>query len=113
VIAGYLQDSHFPIRRTAVYALGLRGDASAIPALEAMLQSKNLSIEMQPAIKEQIERLKNPSAKGGAHGTAQPESGATTKPDEDERFSRVEKMVQEMNDRLKEIEKRLPPAPKQ
>ena len=113
VIAGYLQDSHFPIRRTAVYALGLRGDASAIPALEAMLQSKNLSIEMQPTIKEQIERLKNPLAKGGAHGAAQPESGATTKPDEDERFSRVEKLVQEMNDRLKEIEKRLPPAPKQ
>ena len=111
-VAGYLHDSHFPIRRTTVYALGLRGDASAIPALEAMLQSKTLSIEMEPTIKEQIERLKNPSAKGGAHGTAQPESSATAKPNEDERLSRLEQLVQEMNDRLKEIERRLP-APKQ
>jgi len=112
VIAGYLQDSHFPIRRTAVYALGLRGDASAIPALEAMLQSKSLSIEMQPTIKEQIERLKNPSAKGGAHGAAQAEPSANAKPDEDQRLSRLEQLVKEMNDRLKEIEKRLP-LPKQ
>jgi aminopeptidase N len=113
VIAGYLLDSHFPIRRTAIYALGGRGDASAIPALEAMLQSKNLSIEMQPTIKEQIERLKNPLAKGGPHGTMKPDANAGEKAGEDERLAHVEQLVQEMNDRLKEIEKRLPPPAKQ
>ena len=113
VIAGYLQDSHFPIRRTAIYALGGRGDATAIPALEAMLQSKNLSIEMQPTIKEQIERLKNPLAKGGQHGGMQTDGNAEDKAGGDERLIRVEQLVQEMNERLKEIEKRLPPAPKQ
>ena len=113
VIAGYLQDSHFPVRRTAIYALGGRGDTSAIPALEAMLQSKGLSIEMQPAIKEQIERLKNPLAKGGSHGMMKPDGNASEKAGEDERLVHVEQLVQEMNDRLKEIEKRLPPAPKQ
>src|SRR6267378_882003 len=113
VIAGYLQDSHFPVRRTAIYALGGRGDTSAIPALEAMLQSKGLSIEMQPAIKEQIERLKNPLAKGGPHGMMKPDGNASEKGGEDERLIHVEQLVQEMNDRLKEIEKRLPPAPKQ
>jgi aminopeptidase N len=113
VIAGYLQDSHFPVRRTAIYALGGRGDASAIPALEAMLQSKSLSIEMQPTIKEQIERLKNPLAKGGPHGTMKAEGNAGEKAGEDERLIHLEQLVQEMNDRLKEIEKRLPPAPKQ
>jgi aminopeptidase N len=113
VIAGYLQDSHFPIRRTAIYALGGRGDASAIPALEAMLQSKNLSIEMQPAIKEQIERLKNPLAKGGPHGMMKEDGKAGEKAGEDERLIHVEQLVQEMNDRLKEIEKRLPSSPKQ
>jgi hypothetical protein len=112
VISGYLQDSHFPIRRTAIYSLGMRGDASAIPALEAMLQSKNLSIEMQPTIKEQIERLKNPSVKGGPHGTAHPEPNTASKADGDERLSHLEQLVQEMNDRLKEIEKRLPAAAK-
>jgi len=108
-----LQDSHFPIRRTAIYALGGRGDVSAIPALEAMLQSKNLSIEMQPTIKEQIERLKNPLAKGGPHGMTTPDGTAGEKAGEDERLIHLEQLVQEMNDRLKEIEKRLPPAPKQ
>jgi aminopeptidase N len=113
VIAGYLQDSHFPIRHTAIFALGGRGDASAIPALEAMLQSKSLSIEMQPSIKEQIERLKNPLAKGGPHGMMKPDGNASEKAGEDERLIHVEQLVQEMNERLKEIEKRLPPAPKQ
>ena len=113
VIAGYLRDSHFPIRRTAIYALGGRGDASAIPALEAMLQSKSLSIEMQPTIKEQIERLKNPLAKGGAHGMMKDDAKAGEKAGGDERLVHLEQLVQEMNDRLKEIEKRLPPAPKQ
>jgi aminopeptidase N len=113
VLAGYLQDSHFPIRRSTIYALGGRGDASAIPALEATLQSKNLSIGMEPAIREQIERLKNPLAKGGAHGMMKDDSKAGEKTGEDERLIHLEQLVQEMSERLKEIEKRLPPAPKQ
>ena len=113
VIAGYLQDSHFPVRRTAIYALGGRGDASAIPALEATLQSKSLSIGMEPTIKEQIERLKNPLAKGGPHGMMKEDGKSGEKTGDDERLIRLEQLVQEMNERLKEIEKRLPPAPKQ
>jgi hypothetical protein len=113
MIAGYLQDSHFPVRRTAIYALGGRGDASAIPALEAVLQSKSLSIGMEPTIKEQIERLKNPLAKGGPHGMMKEDAKPGEKAGEDERLMHLEQLVQEMNDRLKEIEKRLPPAPKQ
>lgn len=113
LIASYLQDSHFPIRRTAVYALGMRGDASAIPALEAMLQSKSLSIEMHPMIKEEIEHLKNPSAKGFAHGPRRPDISAPSQVDGDARLERLEELVQEMNNRLKEIENRLPPPPKQ
>ena len=113
LLAGYLQDPDFSIRRTAIFALGMRGDASAIPALEAMLQSKSLSIEMEPMIKEQIERLKNPVARGGHHGMGHGEANAEAKPNEDERLGRLEKLVEEMNDRLKDIEKRLPPAPKQ
>ena len=98
----------FTIRFTAIFALGMRGDASAIPALEAMLNSKNLSIEMEPMIKEQIERLKNPMARsGGHHGAGQPEMNAAAKPEDDQRLARLEQLVQEMNDRLKEIEKRL------
>jgi aminopeptidase N len=110
VIAGYLQDSHFPVRRTAIYALGGRGDASAIPALEAMLQSQSLSIEMEPTIRDQIERLKNPLARPGPHGITKPDEPAPTHTSGDERIVHLEQLVQEMNDRLKDIENRLPPV---
>ncbi|HEY1482050.1 MAG TPA: M1 family aminopeptidase, partial [Candidatus Acidoferrum sp.] len=62
-IAGYLMEPHFQVRAASIFALGTRGDASAIPALESLLKSNDLSIEMAPMIKDQIEHLKNPSAK--------------------------------------------------
>jgi aminopeptidase N len=114
-IAGYLNERRFPIRFAAIFALGARGDASAIPALESLLKSGDLSIEVAPMIKEQIERLRNPTGKGGEHegmgmgGDGQGEQMAA-KDAEDRRLSHLEELVQEMNARLKEIESRLPPA---
>jgi aminopeptidase N len=116
-IAGYLSDPHFPIRLSAIFALGSRGDVSAIPALEALLKGNDLSIEVAPMIKGQIERLKNPKAKGRPYGQMEEEEGgadaeeATAKPTEDQRLSHLEQLVQEMNDRLKSMESRLPPPP--
>ncbi|HXR32637.1 MAG TPA: M1 family aminopeptidase [Verrucomicrobiae bacterium] len=116
-IAGYLSEPHFTIRLTALFALGSRGDASAIPALEALLKSNDLSIEVAPMIRAQIERLKNPSAKVMAYGPmGEEEDGAdgeetNAKPTEDQRLSHLEQLVQEMNERLKSIETRLPPPP--
>ena len=120
-IAGYLMEPHFQVRAASIFALGTRGDASAIPALEALLKSNDLSIEMAPMIKDQIEHLKNPSAKsnfrmdideeGGESGgdtTASTGSGAKTP--SDQRFAHLEELVKEMNERLKTIENRLPPA---
>jgi len=52
----------------AIYALGGRGDATAVPALEALLKSDDLSIEMMPMIKGQIARLKK--AADGKPGSA-------------------------------------------
>jgi aminopeptidase N len=116
-IAGYLNEPRFPIRFAAIFALGARGDASAIPALESLLKSGDLSIEVAPMIKAQIERLKNPMGKGGAHegmdmggsGDGQGEQAAGRN-GEDRRLSHLEELVQEMNERLKAIESRLPPA---
>ncbi len=114
-IAAYLSAPQFRLRITAVFALGSRGDASAIPALEALLHSNDLSIEMAPLIKRQIEMLKNPKARGGRrsgmddgeNATADDESSA--KPTDDQRLSHVEQLLEQMNDRLKSIETRLPP----
>src|SRR5712664_1190695 len=60
-LAAYLTEPHFSVRMASVYALGGRGDATAIPALEALLKSDDLSIEMVPMIKAQIARLKKPA----------------------------------------------------
>jgi len=114
LIAAFLSAPQFRLRITAVFALGSRGDASAIPALEALLHSNDLSIEMAPMIKRQIEDLKNPKARGRRRGgmdeseneAGDEESSAT--PTEDQRLSHLEQLLEQMNDRLKSIETRLP-----
>jgi aminopeptidase N len=118
-IASYLSEPHFPVRMASIFALGARGDASAVPALEALLKSDNLSIEMAPMIKRQIARLKKPSGGKGAgvgeeseEGEEAEDASPAANPNQgavDKRLDRLEHLMQEMNDRLKTIETRLPP----
>jgi len=81
------------------------------------LKGNDLSIEVAPMIKGQIERLKNPKAKGRPYGQVEEEEGGadaeepTAKPTEDQRLSHLEQLIQEMNERLKSMESRLPPPP--
>ncbi len=121
-IASYLTEPHFPVRTAAIYALGARGDATAIPALEALLKNDDLSIEMVPMIKGQIARLKKPAdAKptprgeegqegDGEGGSASEKPGASDdSAGVTQRLDKLERLVQEMNERLKTIETRLAP----
>ena len=105
-IAGYLTEGHAGIRFASIYALGQRGDASAIPALEALLKNDNLSIEMAPMIKGQIAQLQRSGAKKPEGG----EAGGAGAGDQDvaKRLERLEKLMQQMAERLKTIEERLP-----
>ena len=120
-IAAYLTDPRFLIRETAILALGNRGDASAIPALEAVLHADDLSIEMVPVIKEQIAKLeKRPAGKAGPGGDSDAdeedsdkESASGDQPGVTQRLDQLEHLVQEMNEHLKSIESRLPPPKKQ
>jgi len=117
-IASYLSEPHFPVRIASVFALGARGDASAVPALEALLKSNDLSIEMVPMIKTQIETLKAPAGdKHKQHGenAGAEESEASATNDQGavaKRLDRLEHLMEEMSERLKTIETRLP-TPKQ
>jgi aminopeptidase N len=118
-IADYLTEPHFSVRMAAIYALGSRGDAAAVPALEALLKSDDLSIEMVPMIKGQIARLKKtadekPSASSGSTDAEEDpaEHAGNEKPATEQRLEKLERLLQEMSERLKSIEKRLPP-PKQ
>ncbi len=116
-IASYLPENHSQIRFTAIFALGSRGDASAIPALEALLKQDDLSIEVAPMIKQQIDSLKKPVPKGTPHqesaeqGEGGEEGGAPNQGVEDSKINRLEQLVEEMNERLKAIEARLPAKP--
>jgi aminopeptidase N len=117
-IAAYLTEPRFSIQEAAIHALGSRGDPSAIPALEAMLHADDLSIEMVPMIKEQIARLEKQGSKPGAGGdNDEEESGKEGAPGDQaavtQRLDKLEHLVQEMNERLKTIESRLPPPKKQ
>src|SRR3984957_11047512 len=121
-IATYLTEPHFTVRWAAISALGNRGDASAIPALEALLKTDDLSIEMVPEIKEQIEKLQDPKGtkrkghhenddemfdeEGEKAGTERNQTSVSS------RLEQLEQLVQEMSDRLKTIESRLPAQPK-
>jgi aminopeptidase N len=111
LIAGYMTEPRFPIRMASINALGWRGDKSAIPALEAMLKSDDLSIEIVPMIKRQIVRLRTggsgkPGGRAGAEEASAKSSQSET-PEVSDRLERVEKLVQEMNARLKSIEAKL------
>jgi aminopeptidase N len=113
-IASYLVEPRFPIRYSAILALGSRGDASAIPALEALLRSDDLSIEMAPTIKEQITRLQKSKGEKGEAGSSQGEDADKDSGDQAAVLSRLDKLehlVEEMNARLKSIEVHLS-APK-
>ena len=114
-IASYLNEPHFQIRIASIFALGGRGDASAIPALEALLKSNDLSIELAPMVKEQIDRLKKSPSTGGVRaGTSDGADHTETasKDGDSQRLAHLEELVREMNERLKGIEGRLPPAAK-
>ncbi len=118
-LAGYLDEPYFPIRFAAVFALGERGDAAAIPALEALFKRDDLSIAFAPFIEAQIARLKKPQGENGpskgdgAQKDASPKEAASG--DQKavlQRFDRLERTLQEVMERLKNIESRLPPAKK-
>jgi aminopeptidase N len=108
-IISYLTESHYPVRYAAIYALGSRGDASAIPALQALLKSDDLSIEMAPTVKRQIARLQkeeNGKAAGGGESDGE-KSGDGDEQEIAQRLEKLEHLIQEMSDRLKSIESRL------
>jgi len=107
-IAGYLNESTFPVRIASVFALGGRGDAEAIPALEGMLKSDDLSIAFAPFIEEQIQRLKKTGDREGTKDKAETKEGASV--DQKvvlDRLEKLERVMTEMSERLKTIESRL------
>jgi aminopeptidase N len=121
-LASFLSEPHFSVRVAALFALGSRRDPAALPALEEMLKSNDLSIELAPIIKSQIALLKKPAGKPGQPPTAGADddddeaSGAANSGSNDkdaalvaERLEKLEHLVEEMNARLKSMESHMTP----
>ena len=112
-IASYLPEANPTMRFATIFALGTRGDAAAVPALENLLKADDLSIEMVPMIKGQIAKL-NARGKGPMRPAADAEEGAPegdAKVEDSQRIIHLEELVEQMNERLKSIEGRLPATP--
>lgn len=113
-LISYLNESSFDIRFAAIFALGRRGDPTAIEPLEAILKSSPLGIGVPHAVENLIEQLKSKaagqnttSATGQKNGDA---GGAVSIGNQEvlDRLDRLEHQLTEMNDRLRRIEGSLP-----
>src|SRR4029077_15468555 len=60
-LISYLSESSFDIRYASIFALGHRGDPTAIEPLEALLKTGQLSISVPHAVEDLIEKLKGQS----------------------------------------------------
>jgi len=111
-LVSYLEDASPQVRSAAIFALGSRGDASAIPALEALLKRDDLSIALAPMLKAQIVRLRDSQAgksgpsgeEGGADNRNESGSAATAMA---QRLDKLEQLLEDMNTRVKSIEAHL------
>jgi aminopeptidase N len=108
-LISYLNETSFDIRYASIFALGHRGDPTAIEPLEALLKTGQLSISVPHAVEGLIEQLK---AKSVAHTDppaaeqkiADTSSGANNNQIVVDRLDRMERQMTEMNDRLRKIE---------
>lgn len=115
-LISYLNESSFDIRFATIFALGRRGDPTAIEPLEALLKTGELSIGVPHALENLIEELKTKSAQPGGTGAASAAlSAANGQKNSDggaangnqavlDRLDQVEHQLADMNEKLKQIE---------
>jgi aminopeptidase N len=72
-LVSYLQEPYIDIKFATVFALSKRGDPDAVPALEGLIKSGDLSLGTAPMIQSQIDAIKaKQAAASGAPTQPQP-----------------------------------------
>jgi aminopeptidase N len=109
----YLNEPSFDIRFACIFALGRRGDPTAVEPLEAILKTGQLSIGVPHALEDLIEQLKGKSApEKGPSATDQKNGDAATAANNNQavldRLDHLEQQLTDMNNRLRRIESSLP-----
>jgi len=112
-LIAYLNEPSFDIRFACIFALGRRGDPTAIEPLEALLKTGQLSIGVPHAVEDLIEQLKAKGApEKGPSGADQKIGDAAATANNNQavldRLDHLEQQLTDMNDRLRRIESSLP-----
>ncbi len=103
----YLNEPSFDIRFASIFALGHRGDPTAIEPLEALLKSGQFSIGVPHSLEGLIEQLKKKN-EPTAQKSGEPAAAAISNQVVLDRLDHLEHQITEMNDRLRRIEASLP-----
>jgi hypothetical protein len=113
-LISYLNEPSFDVRFASIFALGHRGDPTAIEPLEALLKSGQLSISVPHAVEDLIAQLKAKNAPKKDSPTAEQRGGelspsaASINQAVLDRLDQLEHQVTDMSDRLRRIEVSLP-----
>lgn len=110
-LIAYLNESSFDIRFACIFALGRRGDPTAVEPLEALLKAGQLGIGVPHAVEDLIAQLKAKGAPEKGPTAAEQKSGdAATNNNQPvlDRLDHLEQQLTDMNDRLRRIESSLP-----
>jgi aminopeptidase N len=105
----YLREPSFDIRFASIFALGRRGDPSAIEPLEALLKSGEFSIGIPHSLEGLIDGLKAKNAPAtGQKSSEAPTAATNINQAVLNRLDHLEHQITEVNDRLRRIEASLP-----
>jgi len=113
-LISYLNESSFDIRYACIFALGRRGDPTAIEPLEALLKSGQFSIGVPHALEGLIDQLKGKAAPQKGPSTGDQKDGEVTAGSANnnqpllDRLDHLEQQLTDMNNRLRRIEASLP-----
>ncbi len=111
----YLSEPSFDIRYASIFALGHRGDPTAIEPLEALLKTGQLSISIPHRVELLIEQLKAQSVPRKETPSANQNSGDSAASAGNsqmvlDRLDRLEQQMSDMNNQLRKIQATLSPG---
>lgn len=103
-LISYLNEPSFDIRFAAIFALGHRGDPTAVEPLEALLKTGQLSIGVPHAVEDLIAQLKGQPQKGASADAKNGDAAASNNQAVLDRLDRLDQQLTDMNNRLRKIE---------
>lgn len=113
-LISYLNEPSFDIRYASIFALGRRGDPTAVEPLEAMLKTGQLSIGVPHALEDLIDQLKRKDASQKGPSSEEQKNGdpvvgsSANNQEVLDRLDHLEHQLTDMNERLRRIEASLP-----